>query len=1536
MSKIISTFTGGKMNQDLDERLIPDGEYIDALNVRTGSSETTNIGAVEKLKGNTRLTTLKLHGSPLSANAVCIGAYRDDANDVVYWFVHDADAPVDMVVSYSPNNGGLKYHVIAENNELGFDPNYPINGVSMIDDLLYFTDNKNSPKKINVRYNYVTPADFLYNRLNVIVAPPSNPPSVSLISTASTADYIESRFLSFSYRYKYENGDYSALSQFSDIAFYPKEFFINPATFLNDGMENAFRCARVEFNTGNMWVSEIDLCVKDSGSNEIYIVQSWNKKKEGWGDFQVKSIDFSGDKSYAMLPSTEWVRLYDNVPRRALAQVIMGNRLFYGNYLEGYDIDTKFLYSAEVKTSIVGGASSLQTTLSQYTYALNWYQIVPIQTITNAQFTVNMSDYTSILAGTQISFSLFIGSRSVVGGSPLVGKSGFIINFSFTAPVTYSSLQEMIDSEPFKKALGINSSYYKYPISYVPVLGRPENCYGSSLTDKFICAVGAPRNGYTMKVVGGNAALDNGFQVSRSGNNLTFILPAVGYQISTGAATYRHEYFYIVEAPYVNIGIPGALKSLHSNRTYDLGMVYMDDFGRSSTVQLSKNSSIEIPAANSDVSNYIRATIPITQPAPSWATKYKWVLKPAKMGYETIYANIYYKDGDKVWVKIDGESQNKIEVGDILLVKRDSSGPTNSIIKVEVLEKEAKPENWIAGRGAGVYMQLKLGDGWSANFDDSNIKSTGTLTTNNNYLNVDGYSNPDYAYGQLSLFDKVGTTVRRWPVSAGALVEIYIWVYRNGRYCGGNNNNCGRRSRVFHYKNYVSSASYDDFKQFWEGEGINIDLASSDDGGCADIDGQSVNVYYSAFGVGPIYNLGGSIVNSVYSPLANTNKFQFRVESPGDQSMTDKPLYFTITSGDRECTGINPRTSNIEARIVIQNNPQFLVFETEPKDAPANIFFENNEVFGISGGDHLCNFQDQDIATSKAGISDLNFYDCWTFGNGVESYKINDSIKGQSFGLGQRVHASSEVPYKEEHRQSDITYSGVYNRETNVNKLNEFNPGLFNFRTLEQVYGSIQKMHPRETDILVLQEDRISRVLAGKNLITDAVGGGALSTVPEVLGNQIVVSQEYGISKEPESFAHYGDSVYFTDIRRGAVIRLVGDQVSVISDLGMRSFFRDEFKSIIAAPVRGGYDPYVRDYVLHIGDNPLVNEEYALCGFVRTIELDSDVYSPYTINVDVGSSVGSVNISLAIPSSGDASVDIYYDGVLQVNYASLLSGPYSFNLNKNIKAVTSVQIIIYPISKVSFDLEVGCVTNTSLNVYLVTVGSVEFADKTIEQYYGDQLSLVTLGASLVSQFYDLGQVTQGTSWLPVDGDNLSLYSVKGPDSTYTPQLATDKFRYLRSNTVYDAGTIATLLSLSTPLAFVSNLEYEPYTGYSNSFAMPGVGSNLYLIWDYRRVGTIEACYDASSPQLACCDCYATCPDCVEYQTSGVYLSSVEACAAPIVMTLYAKQGGLPAGSVVYYDSACSFTAYAGFYKTASPAGYIQVNSSGVILVSTTC
>ena len=86
MSKDSRNFTAGIMNKFVDERLVPNGQYIDALNVRMGSTEASEVGVIENAKGNTQLTTLTyIDGTPLSADAKCIGAAKDSARGIIYW-----------------------------------------------------------------------------------------------------------------------------------------------------------------------------------------------------------------------------------------------------------------------------------------------------------------------------------------------------------------------------------------------------------------------------------------------------------------------------------------------------------------------------------------------------------------------------------------------------------------------------------------------------------------------------------------------------------------------------------------------------------------------------------------------------------------------------------------------------------------------------------------------------------------------------------------------------------------------------------------------------------------------------------------------------------------------------------------------------------------------------------------------------------------------------------------------------------------------------------------------------------------------------------------------------------------------------------------------------------------------------------------------------------------------------------------------------------------------------------------------------------
>ena len=88
--------------------------------------------------------------------------------------------------------------------------------------------------------------------------------------------------------------------------------------------------------------NEIDLLYKDDSSPNIYIVDTIKPKDQAatstLNEWSKNSYLLESDTIYAVIASNQLLRPWDNVPRKALAQEITGNRLVYGNYLQNYDL----------------------------------------------------------------------------------------------------------------------------------------------------------------------------------------------------------------------------------------------------------------------------------------------------------------------------------------------------------------------------------------------------------------------------------------------------------------------------------------------------------------------------------------------------------------------------------------------------------------------------------------------------------------------------------------------------------------------------------------------------------------------------------------------------------------------------------------------------------------------------------------------------------------------------------------------------------------------------------------------------------------------------------------------------------------------------------------------------------------------------------------------------------------------------------------------------------------------------------------------
>ena len=206
----------------------------------------------------------------------------------------------------------------------------------------------------------------------------------------------------------------------------------------------------------------------------------------------------------------------------------------------------------------------------------------------------------------------------------------------------------------------------------------------------------------------------------------------------------------------------------------------------------------------------------------------------------------------------------------------------------------------------------------------------------------------------------------------------------------------------------------------------------------------------------------------------------------------------------------------------------------------------------------------------------LPWHNCYSFGNGVESDRIRDDFNQVTIDSGAKASTVLEEPYLEERRSSGLIYSGIYNSVAGINNLNQFIQAEKITKDLNPTYGSIQKLHQRNFTLTTFCEDRVLKILANKDALYNADGNPQLISTNRVLGEAQPYAGEYGISKNPESFATENFRSYFTDKTRGAVLRLSRDGLTPISDAGMHDWFSDNLP--LSNRIYGSFDDRKKEY----------------------------------------------------------------------------------------------------------------------------------------------------------------------------------------------------------------------------------------------------------------------------------------------------------------------------------------------------------------------
>ena len=274
------------LNKDDDARLVKSVEMTDALNVRLSADTDGDAGVIKNAFGNSAISFASgnnwqglPHALPEDVNKV-VGSVTDQKNGIIIFFVWN-DENDHSIYMFSTSKGFAE--LVYRDSVLGFTANGfvkadVINTVTN-EILVYFTDGETPPKKLNISraltggYSSVITSGTDEQKLEFLTLakkPPLDPPTYEFFTDTTYDDnnIYESNF-QFSYQYVYFDGEYSAISKYTDLAVAPNQYLDG---FIEDAQRNEYNAIRVFVETSTADVKTIRVLGRRGNAGPWFIV----------------------------------------------------------------------------------------------------------------------------------------------------------------------------------------------------------------------------------------------------------------------------------------------------------------------------------------------------------------------------------------------------------------------------------------------------------------------------------------------------------------------------------------------------------------------------------------------------------------------------------------------------------------------------------------------------------------------------------------------------------------------------------------------------------------------------------------------------------------------------------------------------------------------------------------------------------------------------------------------------------------------------------------------------------------------------------------------------------------------------------------------------------------------------------------------------------------------------------------------------------------------------------------------------------------
>jgi len=631
MAEFLHTFRGGKMNKDQDERLIPEGQYRDALNLEISTSEGSDTGALQNIKGNTEVLNKTYNSFTNSfiewgsdyinslTNAVCIGSFVDTLTNKIYWFISSNET--NIIAQFLDSNKTVSPLLVEDktiSNFLNFRKENLITGVSVIDNVLYWTDDQTEPKRLNIADfqnstpNFTTHSkiynrDFIEEDITVIKKSPLSAPNLSMFAsviggpgtgiTPVTSEYIVTDRENFTFiPTNNDPDDYVSMPTYAEAQENPSNY---PSGITGQ--------VTITTSAAPTWAAGSIVNLKGSRINDSNEINEFGIRAEvvsgsGTTSITINILSISQDiiKAYDDLGNIEpivWeILLEEDMPMFEFRFVRFAYRWKYKDnqystfspWTEPAFLGNEFKYVSSDAYNIGMTNNIRKLDILDLTWGnddVKEIEILYKESISNAVYLVDTIDDKSIT-----SFSI---------NSEIIG-----------AVVDSNQIIRPWDNVPRRaKALEITKNRI---------------VYGNYLQNYNVPAV-----------------------IDITADKQVLPHPSVA-----------NEEF--LRMPY---------DSIKSLRTYQAGLLYADAYGRETPVFTNNNASIAIP--KSDASSVVSLKFLANHAPPTWATHFKYFIKETSNEYYNLALDRYYdaEDGN-VWLSFPSSERNKITEESYLVLKK--------------------------------------------------------------------------------------------------------------------------------------------------------------------------------------------------------------------------------------------------------------------------------------------------------------------------------------------------------------------------------------------------------------------------------------------------------------------------------------------------------------------------------------------------------------------------------------------------------------------------------------------------------------------------------------------------------------------------------------------------------------------------------------------------------------------------------------------------------------------------------------------------